>query len=250
MVLFYLIIGVSVLSFNYVFFKGKSILWNNLLVWLFMVLVYVFMNIIYAITDNNVLLDLIIAFLIIIFLFIYIRGKKSFNLFNSKFGSFSFSKKYLIILFVILIGTLLQLISFLSYKISPHEYEIFMHYAFNNITSGVVENKFFNVVDSLIFAPVFEETIFRFILMNFLKLRFNNINYCVFISGFYFGVFHVLSFINHENFGVLMTNYMFWIYLIIKIIFGCYFAFLYSKTNNIYINIFVHSYTNLIALFL
>ena len=70
MVLFYLIIGVSVLSFNYVFFNGRSILWNNLLVLLFMVLVYFFMNIIYAITDNNVLLDLIIALLIIIFLFI------------------------------------------------------------------------------------------------------------------------------------------------------------------------------------
>ena len=58
------------LSFNYVFFNGRSILWNNLLVLLFMVLVYFFMNIIYAITDNNVLLDLIIALLIIIFLFI------------------------------------------------------------------------------------------------------------------------------------------------------------------------------------
>ncbi|KOY71468.1 hypothetical protein RZ54_14040 (plasmid) [Apilactobacillus kunkeei] len=238
------------LSFKHVFFKGRSILWNNLLVFLFMVLVYVFMNVIYAITDNNVLLDLIIALLIIIFLFIYIRAKKPVNLFNSNFESFSFFKKYLIILFVLFIGALLQFIAVLSCKISPHEYDIFMHYAFNNSTSGVVENKFFNVVDSLIFAPVFEETIFRFILMNFLKLRFKNINYCIFISGFYFGVFHVLSFINYENFGVLMTNYMFWIYLIIKIIFGCYFAFLYSKTNNIYINIFVHSYTNLIALFL
>ena len=58
------------LSFNYVFFNGRSILWNNLLVLLFMVLVYFFMNITYAITDNNVLLDLIIALLIIIFLFI------------------------------------------------------------------------------------------------------------------------------------------------------------------------------------
>lgn len=70
MVLFYLIMGVSVLSFKHVFFKGRSILWNNLLVLLFMVLVYFFMNITYAITDNNVLLDLIIALLIIIFLFI------------------------------------------------------------------------------------------------------------------------------------------------------------------------------------
>ncbi|MCK8620764.1 CPBP family intramembrane metalloprotease [Apilactobacillus kunkeei] len=213
-----------------------------------MLLVYFFMNFIYDITDNNVLLDLVIALLIIIFLFSYIRFKKPVDLFDSNFGSFSFFKKYWIILFVLLIGALLQFISVLSCDISPHEYGIFMQYAFNNSTGGIMENKFFNVVDSLIFAPIFEETIFRFILMNFLKLRFNNINYCVFISGFYFGVFHVLSFINYANFGVLMTNYMFWIYFIIKIVFGCYFAFAYSKTVNIYINIFLHSFTNLVVL--
>lgn len=73
---------------------------------------------------------------------------------------------------MLFIGALLQFIAVLSCKISPHEYDIFMQYAFNNSTIGVVENKFFNVVDSLIFAPVFEETIFRFILMNFFEITF------------------------------------------------------------------------------
>ncbi|TPR52920.1 CPBP family intramembrane metalloprotease [Apilactobacillus kunkeei] len=248
MVLLYLSIGVSLLSFKYLFFDFISNLWNNLIVLLSMVLVYVFMNFIYDITDNNVLLDLVISLLIIIFLFIYIRVKNPVNLFNSNFVSFSFFKKYMIILFFVSLGLLLQLISFLYYRISPHNFDIFINYAFTNCSGGVIESNIFKVVDSLVFAPIFEETIFRFILMNFLRSRFNSVNYCVFISGFYFGIFHVLSFINATNFGVLITNYMFWIYFIIKIVFGCYFAFAYSKTGNIYINIFLHSFTNLVVL--
>ncbi|CAI2697137.1 hypothetical protein AKUA1003_14170 [Apilactobacillus kunkeei] len=236
------------MSFKYLFFNCISNLWNNLIVLLFMLLVYVFMNLIYKLTDNNVLLDLILALLIIIFIVIYIRVKKPVDLFNSNFGNFSFFKKYMIILFFVSLGLLLQLISFLYYRISPHNFDIFINYAFTNCSGGVIESNIFKVVDSLVFAPIFEETIFRFILMNFLRSRFNSVNYCVFISGFYFGIFHVLSFINATNFGVLITNYMFWIYFIIKIVFGCYFAFAYSKTGNIYINIFLHSFTNLVVL--
>ncbi|GAA6117201.1 hypothetical protein NRIC0776_07770 [Apilactobacillus kunkeei] len=232
----------------HLFYRVITNLLNSFIVFLIMLLIYIFMNLIYKITDNNVLLDLIIALLIIIFIVIYIRVKKQADLFNSNFGNFSFFKKYMIILFFVSLGLLLQFISFLYYIISPHNFDIFINYAFTNGTGGVIESNIFKVVDSLVFAPIFEETIFRFILMNFLRSRFNSVNYCIFISGFYFGIFHVLSFINATNFWVLITNYMFWIYFIIKIVFGCYFAFAYSKTGNIYINIFLHALTNLVVL--
>ncbi|MCT6851375.1 MAG: hypothetical protein M3001_12450, partial [Staphylococcus epidermidis] len=75
-----------------------------------MLLVYVFMNLIYKITDNNVLLDFILPLLIIIFIDTYIRVKKPADLFNSTFGNFSFFKKYMIILFFVSLGLLLQFI--------------------------------------------------------------------------------------------------------------------------------------------
>lgn len=238
------------MQINATIYKLMNNIINNFLVVFYMVIAFVLMNVVYQLTYNNIFLDVFFSLLIVMFLLLALRVHKQKTKADRNFKTYSFSEKYLVILFLIIIATVIQFISAIYASFSPHEFNEFIRLAFVNGKGAGAENGIFNVVDTLLFAPIFEETIFRFLLFNYLKTKFKNVNYCVFISAFYFGLFHILSFISSENFHGLISNYMFWIYFLIKIIFGYFFAKSYQKTDNIFINIFLHSYTNLIALFL
>lgn len=213
-----------------------------------LIAIYVGINIIYALTYNNIIADLVTAFLVILVLII-VSYKNKINLF--KFKQFTFCQKYSFLLICIVAALLLQFLSLEISKIVPSEFYKFYNLAYGSGGSGLVKSDTnFIIVDSLILAPVLEEFVFRFILFNSVKNRFKNRYFIFFISSFSFGLFHVLSFINGNNFYALITNYVFWIYFLIKILFGYYFVFIYDKTKNIFINIFFHFISNLITTFM
>lgn len=233
---------------NQSFFKALNDIANSIYILFLLIVIYISINAIYAITYNNILADLIVAAFIILFLMV-ISFKYKINSFN--FNKLDFSKKYFFIVACVLGVLLIQFLNVELNKIFPNQFSIFYKIAYGSSGSGLAKtNDNFMIVDSLILAPILEEFVFRFILFNSVEKRFKNHHIVFFISSFSFGLFHVLSFINEYNFQLLITNYVFWIYFAIKILFGYYFVFIYDKTRNIYINIFFHFLSNLIATFL
>lgn len=84
-----------------------------------------------------------------------------------------------------------------------------------------------------IVAPIFEEMVFRRSLKGLIRYRW----LFIFVSGFSFGLLHVIG-----NF----TGPLDFLYIIPYGSMGCAFAYLYSKTNNITLPIIVHMLHNTI----
>lgn len=87
---------------------------------------------------------------------------------------------------------------------------------------------------SLIYAPVVEETIYRGTIRKFIK----NDKLFIIISGIIFGLVHVIG----------SSSLIQYIYILDYGFTGMYLAFLYTKYNNIYLNISTHFIINLIAI--
>lgn len=94
-------------------------------------------------------------------------------------------------------------------------------------------NYLYLIFGSLIYAPIVEELIYRGIIRKFIK----NDKIFIIISGFVFGLAHVIG----------SSTLIQYVYIIDYGLCGAYLAFLYTKYNNIYLNISAHFIINLIA---
>lgn len=102
-----------------------------------------------------------------------------------------------------------------------------------NQSSLETYNYFYLIFASLIYAPIVEELIYRGVIRKFIK----NDKLFIIISGIIFGLAHVIG----------SSTLIQYIYLLDYGICGAYMAFLYTKYNNIYLNISAHFIINLIA---
>lgn len=87
---------------------------------------------------------------------------------------------------------------------------------------------------TVIYAPIAEELMFRGVFKEFIKKKMP----FIIISGIVFGLMHVI-----DDF----TSYKELLYIFVYGTMGCYLAFLYYKTNNIFSNITFHFLQNTFA---
>ena len=91
-------------------------------------------------------------------------------------------------------------------------------------------------INACLIGPIQEELVFR---KSFRDVFKNNILY-IFMSGFVFGLLHVIEF----------TNPLELLYIIPYSALGCAFAYIYTKTNNIWLPIIIHILHNSIQVFI
>lgn len=123
--------------------------------------------------------------------------------------------------------TLLSII--LGYSIGESENQ-------NIITSLAKSAPLILLIDTVILAPIVEEIIFRLSL----KKIINNKYVFIIISGFIFGFMHIFP--TDLNIALAL------IYSITYVTMGLFLAYTYEETNNIWINIAIHSLNNLISM--
>ena len=87
---------------------------------------------------------------------------------------------------------------------------------------------------AIIFAPIVEELLFRGVFRKFIRKD----TIFIIVSGIAFGLLHAISEASILNVIVMMVPYS---------LLGCFFAYMYTKTNNIWTNITCHAIWNLLA---
>lgn len=102
------------------------------------------------------------------------------------------------------------------------------------IEESFYETLIFNSIYVVIIGPIIEEFIFRFLPYSFIK----NKKLYVIVSAVIFAAMHV---INDSN-----PFYYIWFYILGAL----YYSYRYYKTKDIWVTISLHSFNNLIALFL
>lgn len=120
--------------------------------------------------------------------------------------------------------------SFISILISRHA---------TSVNQSMLEEipKWFLIPAAVIWAPIVEELIFRGVLRRFVK---NNVLFIA-LSAIIFGLLHTVSEANLFNAIVMALPYS---------VLGGFFAYIYSKTNNLCSNILSHSFHNAIGMIL
>lgn len=144
-------------------------------------------------------------------------------------------------------------------KINPKEYEKYFKYYFLALVIMMISNILINIISpgiagneqsvrnifakapiymffsAVIFAPFCEEMVFRLSI----KKIINNNKIFIITSGLLFGLLHVIGNINN------LTDIL---YIIPYSVPGFVFAYMYSKTNNIYVPMGFHFFHNLILM--
>lgn len=144
---------------------------------------------------------------------------------------FSIAIKYWVIgLFIMLVSNLL--ISILFKNINPVQNE-------ENIQSILKVAPLYILFSCGIYAPIVEELIYR----KSIKDIFNNKWVFIIVSGLLFGLMHTAT--------GLLTNqeydFMQLIYTFPYAVMGCIFAYIYSKTDNIFVSVTAHLTHNLVT---
>ncbi len=142
---------------------------------------------------------------------------------------FSFSIKWWAIGFAIMILANVVIYSFL-HNSSQNEIEI------QNLLSI---SPLYILFSSCIYAPFVEELIYRKSIRDFIS---NNTLY-ILVSGLLFGFVHTLSGLYNGE----VINTMEIIYIVPYAIMGCVFAYMYTKTDNIFTTMGVHLIHNLLS---
>ena len=214
--------------------KGKSILKSVLVILLFLTfssLFFIIFNIDKEnITDKEYLNYLVISNILLMGIFIYIYRKdliKDLSYFKKNFEyNFFNSFKYWLIGFVIMFISNLIITFILKLNIAGNETEV---RNFINI------NPILMILIACIISPVTEELTFR----KSIKDACNNKWIYIIVSGFVFGLLHVISYINASIDLVYLVPYT---------ALGISFALLYYKTNNIYSTISMHAMHNTLSI--
>lgn len=94
-------------------------------------------------------------------------------------------------------------------------------------------------IAAVIFAPVVEELLFRYLIYNGLK-KINPI-FAHIIVGLLFGFFHVWGYVIIEREYIQLVN------MLPYVVMSLGFSVIYSKTNNILCSIIVHMTINIVA---
>lgn len=95
---------------------------------------------------------------------------------------------------------------------------------------------YYSIINLIIIAPITEELMTRVIL----KKCFKHTIFYIILSGFIFGFLHVVLSISDNPLELL--------YIIPYSALGCALAKIYEKSNNVWTNIFFHSFHNLICI--
>ena len=88
----------------------------------------------------------------------------------------------------------------------------------------------------IVVAPIFEEFLFRGILLSYLRTKLGALH-AIFFSSLVFSLFHYSPTQSIENFALLATLFSF----------GCYLGFVYEKTRSLYPSILLHVTFNSIS---
>lgn len=104
-----------------------------------------------------------------------------------------------------------------------------------NITILLNHNILLTIFLATIYAPIVEELLFRGIFRKFIKNKY----LYIILSGFIFGLLHVID--DYKSIGELL-------YIFVYGSLGCFLAWIYYKTNNIFTNIYMHFLQNTISI--
>lgn len=93
-----------------------------------------------------------------------------------------------------------------------------------------------SLLSILIIAPLFEELLFRGVLLSYLRKKTGSLT-AIFISSLIFSLFHFSPSQSTENIPILFTLFAF----------GCYLGFVYEKTRSLFSSIVLHVTFNSIS---
>ena len=190
------------------------------IIFIFYIILYLLMNIINLIIHNNNLANLITYIIIYIFFIIKYKNEIYFK-----------KDKKLIKYFIIFI------ISFIVTNILKYIFTNYFNIISINESSNILmfnNSKFIYFLIITIFAPFYEEILFRY---NF-KNIFNNKYLYIIISSIIFALFHLIS----------INNYLELIYFIPYFIMGIMLSYIYIDSDNIMYSYAFHSLNNCLIL--
>lgn len=181
----------------------------------------------------------IISLLMFIILFILYRKeiKEDFKKFIKNIGSNIISIIKLFIIFMI-VKYIVSFISILIISLLGMDIESITSVNQNIIIDYVKVSPILMVVTTSIFAPLYEETLFR---LGFKKVLNKGILFII-ISGLVFGLLHIFPL---ED-GVTLTLGI--IQSISYVTMGIFLSYVYNKTDNIFISIGIHFLNNFISI--
>lgn len=177
---------------------------------------------------NQLLFSLITSLIFILFLFCVYRHEIKNEFKDFKENGKKHLKKYVIyyIIGVIAMGLSNLIIqSITKTNLSANE---------ENVRNLIQDYPIYMSIISVITAPIIEEFIFRKSFKNIFKLKY----LFIIISGFIFGILHVADF---SNISQILLG-------IPYILMGIDFAYIYYKTDNLFVTLTFHSAHNLVLL--
>ena len=182
-----------------------------------------------SLTNKIIYLTISDIILLIIYLLIYKKTiKKDFkNFFNKDIlNNIKTPLKYWIIGLIIMITSNYIIISLTNITITQNE---------QAVRTLIEKSLPFMIFESIIYAPITEEIIFRKSIKDIIENKY----IYIIISGFIFGFMHIIR---------STTNYKELLFIIPYGAVGAMFALTYHKTNNIFSTIFIHSLHNSLTL--
>jgi len=170
-----------------------------------------------------------IIFLVIIIAIYFKTLKKDFkNFFKNFLTNFEIAFKYYLIGFIVMVVSNLIIVTFIKNAIAGNE---------EAVRSLINLAPLYMIFSVGIYAPLTEELIFRKGLRDIIDNKY----IYILTSGIFFGFMHVIG---------SVTSPLDYLYLIPYSSLGIAFAFTYSKTNNIFSTIMMHSLHNTFAIVL
>lgn len=179
--------------------------------------------------DDNIFMSVLLTIGIILFI-IALHGTRGFSkdikdIFTPKIGKELLYVLILNIFFALLFTCIILNVDFILSLYDPSWNSIWVD------MTAPTELLVFDVISSIIFAPILEELIFRGVLFNRLKIRIGIIPAMI-LSSALFGIGH--------SFGGMISAFLF----------GMCMCILYLKTDNILVGMTVHFLNNLIFVIL
>lgn len=207
----------------YILMSILTFIWSEIIKWMFKGNVGVFNNNFYS----------IISKILVIGYIVYKLKKNGFS-FRYYINDFKYKPKAKDSIIILILHGIVSVfssisIAYLIYKFNPSITENMLN---ERVIGGVntLYDNFYKFILLVILAPIFEEFIFRGVILNRLKLRWGS-SIAIIISSMLFAILHVsLAFIGAFLFGIMM-------------------CIVYIKTKNIFITMFIHCINNFLCSF-
>lgn len=200
-------------------------------------------------TNNNIWLELLVS---IFFIFIILYAQKNFtkhiNIIQKDMSKHN-SYKYKILIFIccLLLIFIFSLLTVYITNIFANDTNKFVN---SYISSSTNVNVAF-ILQSTLLAPILEELLFRGVFYNYLRVSSNNKIFSIILSSFIFSIAHGLPILllglKHSS-NIMLFIILF--YLVSKFVVGLILSTIYSKTQNLFLSILLHSFANIITFFI